>query len=112
MQQYRPVRIENSKLCQSHFLNSELEGCRKHPEAVFHATLKTDRRGFGKILSWARNLADPIIEVNCLSEHLVIEQKVVAIFFERYGLEHLAREGAKSGMILRQLITKQQILNG
>ena len=47
-----------------------------------------------------------------LRDHLVVEDKIVGVFQQRQGLQQFAREGAESGVVLRELHAQPQVLEG
>src|SRR5436190_21855655 len=46
-----------------------------------------------------------------LSKHLIVEYEIVRILFKRQAVEHRSAESTKTGVVFRQLIAEQDILN-
>src|ERR1019366_5467680 len=91
-------------------LQCELNRRPKHTQAVLHAAAEIDGGRFLEILGGPGNLADAEAEVDALGEHLVVENKIVAVFPKGQAGEYLAAEVAVAGVILGQLDAQEQVL--
>src|SRR5579859_3185738 len=111
---FQPATIltEARHVYDSHLLQCKLQGGGQHAESVLHATAEIDGRSFLEILRRARDLSDAESEVHALCKHLVIENEVIGIFYQRKFGEYFAAEGAVSGVVLGKLHAKEQILKG
>src|SRR5699024_9507667 len=89
-----------------------LQGNPEHAQAVGYRAPEVDRRGVAEIVRRAADLAYAMPARQDLSQHLVVENEVVRVAVEIELLEDVRRKSAVTGVILRQLGTRAQVLEG
>src|SRR3990170_8849685 len=67
-------------------------------------------RGLGKVPGGTTDLSDPESEHESLGQYLVIEHKVIRVFFQRKSLQDFPAKGPKPGVILGELGPLKKIL--
>ena len=87
-----------------------LQGRSKHAQAVTNALREVDRRRVGLIARRARELADPSSNRHGLDDQLVVENEAVRVVLQRKHLKQLAAVGAKTSVVLRELVTDDEVL--
>src|SRR6187549_1651055 len=80
-------------------------------EAVAHRAREIDRRRFGEVLGRAGELAHAVAGGERLHQDLVVELEVVGEPVERQRLEHRPAVGAEAGVVLRELLAEEEILD-
>ena len=92
---------------QFHSVKTKSQRSVQHAETVAHRARKIYRRGFFEIARRTAYLADAVAEKDRLRDHLIIEHKIVGVFFERQIFDDFAAKSAKARVIFRELLTDQ-----
>ena len=91
-------------------LEAHTEAGGEDPEPVPHASTDRDVARFRTVDRRARDFGDRESEMDDLSEHLVVEDDIVRVFFEWKRFENLARERAVSGVVFAELVPHDDVL--
>src|SRR6185503_9135253 len=83
----------------------------QYAKAVNHARVKARARGFLEISGWYGNFFDPKPEVDCLNQHLLIENKIVGVEQKRNLLQDASIESPIAGMIFGKILSQSPVLN-
>ena len=97
-------------MSESDFLYGKLQRRRNHTQTIFHAAPEVDRRSLRKIFRWARHFANSKFEVRALSQHFIVEYKIVGIFEQRQRRQHITAKRTIAGVVFRQLDSQKQVL--
>jgi hypothetical protein len=65
---------------QSHFIQPELDRSLDNTQSIGHAPLKINRRGFSRVPRRAGHLSNTEPKIDNLGQHLIVENKIVAVF--------------------------------
>src|SRR3954468_9837024 len=79
-------------------------------DSVAQASAEIDARSFGEVLGRTGQLGDPKAERVCLDQNLVVEDEVVRVALIGNALQDLASISAKAGVVLRQLLPDDDVL--
>src|SRR5579864_5327123 len=105
-------RVKEPEVEESKFLEDVLYGRSQDAQPVAHAAAEIDGGSFGEVLGRAGKLADAELEVEALRQHLIVKDEAVRILGERQLGQDLAGEGAKAGVVFRELGAEKEILKG
>src|SRR2546426_379175 len=83
----------------------------QHAETVSDASAQVDRRRVGLVASRTGHLADPGANRNGLRDDLVVEDEIIGVALERQAGEQRAAESAQAGVIFRQFLLQEDVLN-
>ena len=71
--------LKSRRANESKLVGNEAEGCAEDTQSILHASLEIDRGGFLKVFCRARDFANIETEHHGLSDHLVVEDKIVRV---------------------------------
>ena len=94
-----------------HVMKSKFQRSLEHTDPVFHASHEIYGRRLGKIFGRAGHLADSESEMNDLTKHLIVKDKVIVIRIERQVFEYGAVESPVSCMVFGKFLPDKDVLN-